>query len=144
MLKYGAVSVSEQLAEMAVGLRPKFDFRLVASAMASQTLDVELGLNEAHTPLESASQTAVNSAVAAIAYGHTPDIEMLAAQALGTALGYSAGNPLASGIYHTRYANDPEFRHAEQAKVQQRLQQAAQGQSSHPSSRDNQQPMQQA
>ena len=100
---------------MAVGLRPKFDFRLVASAMASQTLNGELGLNEAHTPLESASQTAVNSAVAAIAYGQTPDIEMLAAQALGTMIGYSVGNPLAS-----------------------------QGQFSHPSSRDNQQPMQQA
>jgi phage tail protein X len=122
MLTYGKIAVAEQLSEMALGFRHKFDLREVLTSMLAQTADVELGLNDkdfGHV----ASQTGVNSAIGAIVMGQTPDINMLAAQAIGSALGNSIGTPLANDIDEYR-----KHRAEEVAKAQQ----AAQGKTAKP------------
>lgn len=139
MLKYGEIAVMEQLAKLAVGLSKEFDFSAVLSSMLSQAVNVELGNINAVNFENVFAQNLVNTAITSIAYGQEPDIGRMAGQALGTVIGTAIGSHLATAIQNYKPANQPVQHNPEAANAHQQAQQASQGRSRSPYSRDNQQ-----
>ena len=129
LVTYGQVEVMRQLTAMASGLNSRFDMGELMANMFSQAVDAHLHLTDARQVDQNIARGIIDMGIQGLAYREEPDIRLMAAQALGTTVGANIGVPIAIGLANENL---------------RRTQQAAQGQSHHPHSRDNQQPMQQA
>ncbi len=108
VVKIGAINVTEQLSEIAVGLKSQFSLRQVADYMAStiadNTISAKLKLtnnNDASLTRHAVGNTLIyssNSLIDDAAYRRPVDLTNLAATALGANLGTYIGIPIAQEI----------------------------------------------
>jgi hypothetical protein len=103
MFRAGKIAVAQQLAEMAVGLRTKFEVRAVLAAMASAGLTNEIGIEMKqfapnHQFLAGLLSDTTTAMVTPLIADQPFDLEQIAATALGNTIGSYLGNQLGNVI----------------------------------------------
>ena len=115
-LQYGQMAVTEQLLEMAAGVRKQFNFRDVINVIATSMIDSEIGMKVSNQAEQNVIKSLDDNIIGAKIDGQHVSMEAIAAQAIGTTLGEDLAAPVARDLneesQRLRYENAVKYMQA--------------------------------